>query len=144
VYECNNAVELGGGHSTQGEQADPDGAESNIADTSSAANLVYQVPEIGCQPRVLTQGSPDLVKDEIIVEELLYVGAESSTRHGRIRRKTVAIYQARAFTRVHQLLRKHTIFPWGYNLASCGHRVHTNVHPRLPIAKQLKLNVDML
>jgi hypothetical protein len=40
VYEFDNADELGSGRSMQGEQADPDGAESDIADTSSATNPV--------------------------------------------------------------------------------------------------------
>jgi hypothetical protein len=75
---------------------------------------MYQVQEIGYQPHVTAQGFPNSVRENIRDEELFFVGAQASTRHGRIRRKTVAFYQARAFTRVHQLMQKRTIFSWGH------------------------------
>jgi hypothetical protein len=79
---------------------------------------VHQVREAGYQPRVVAQVFPDLVSEDISDEELFFVGAQACTRHGhtkrKTKRKTVAFYQAMAFTRVHQLMHKHTIFSWGY------------------------------
>jgi hypothetical protein len=97
----------------RGEQADQDGTESDTEDVPTV-NPVNQVQESGYQPRVVAQGFPTLVSDDISDEELFFVGAQACTRHGHTRRKTVTFYQARAFTRVHQLMHKHTIFSWSY------------------------------
>jgi hypothetical protein len=74
----------------QGEQADPDGTESDTADISTV-DPVYQVQEIGYQPHVIAHGFPSLVREGIRDEELFFVGAQASTTSTH-QTETVAFY----------------------------------------------------